>query len=214
LIHIFEYDFDFKNDIVSSIVKNAINLSDKIFARKTIIKKIKDKSVVKDFLTKNHLQGFVNTNINYGLYYNDELVSLMTFMKTRKVLNKNGDENEYELIRFCNKLNTTVIGGASKLFNKFLNEYEPSSVLSYCDLSWGTGVLYENLGFINDGDTKPNYFYVINGKKENRINYQKHKLVKQGYDPNLTESQIMNGLGYYRIYNCGNRKYLYKNEKN
>jgi hypothetical protein len=214
LIHIFEDDFDFKNDIVSSIVKNAINLSDKIFARKTIIKKIKDKSVVKDFLTKNHLQGFVNTNINYGLYYNDELVSLMTFMKTRKVLNKNGDENEYELIRFCNKLNTTVIGGASKLFNKFLNEYEPSSVLSYCDLSWGTGVLYENLGFINDGDTKPNYFYVINGKKENRINYQKHKLVKQGYDPNLTESQIMNGLGYYRIYNCGNRKYLYKNEKN
>lgn len=213
LIHIFEDDFDFKNNIVTSIIKNAINLSDKIFARKTIVKKIEDKNIVKEFLTKNHLQGFVNTNINYGLYFNDELVSMMTFMKTRKVLNKNGGEYEYELIRFCNKLNTTVIGGASKLFNRFLNEYKPSTVLSYCDLSWGTGTLYENLGFINNGDTKPNYFYVINGKKENRINYQKHKLIKQGYDPNLTESQIMNGLGYYRIYNCGNIRYLFTNGK-
>jgi hypothetical protein len=133
-------------------------------------------------------------------------------MKTRKVLNKNGNLNEYELVRFCNKLNTTVIGGASKLFKTFLEEQKPNTVLSYCDLSWGTGQLYENLGFKYDGDTKPNYFYVINGKKENRINYQKHKLVKQGYDSNLTESQIMNNLGYYRIYNCGNSKYLYTNE--
>ncbi len=54
--------------------------------------------------------------------------------------------------------------------------------------------------------------YVINGKRENRINYQKHKLVKQGHNPTLTESQIMGGLGYYRIYNCGNGIYLYTNE--
>ena len=213
LIHIFEDDFDNKNEIIQSIIKNAINLSCKIFARKTTIKKIENKNIIKEFLTKNHLQGFVNSNINYGLYYDGELVSLMTFMKTRKVLNKNNGENEYELIRFCNKLHTTVIGGASKLFKRFLIEYNPNSVLSYCDLSWGTGTLYENLGFINNGDTKPNYFYVINKKRENRINYQKHKLIKKGYDPNLTESQIMNNLGYYRIYNCGNRKYLYVNER-
>lgn len=212
LIHIFEDDFDFKLDIIKSIISNSIKLSNKIFARKTTIRKIEDKKTIKEFLDNNHLQGFVNSNINYGLYYNDELVSLMTFMKTRKILNKNGNENEYELIRFCNKLNTTVVGGASKLFNKFLNEFKPTSVLSYCDLAWGTGSLYENLGFINDGETKPNYFYIVNKKRENRLNYQKHKLVKKGYDPNLTESQIMNSLGYYRIYNCGNRRYMYYNK--
>jgi len=212
LVHIFEDDFDYKTDIIYSIIKNALNFSDKIFARKTTIKKIENKNLVKEFLIKNHLQGFVNSNINYGLYYNDELVSIMTFMKTRKVLNKNGGTNEYELIRFCNKLNTTVIGGASKLFNKFLNDYNPSSVLSYCDLSWGTGSIYEKLGFKKNGETKPNYFYVINGKKVNRIGFQKHKLVKKGYDPKLTESEIMNSLGYHRIYNCGNARYLYLNE--
>lgn len=212
LVHIFEDDFDFKSNIIESIIINILNKSKKIYARKTQVKKIENKNIIKDFLTQNHLQGFVNTNINYGLYLNNELVSLMTFMKTRKVLNKNGNLNEYELVRFCNKLNTTVIGGASKLFKTFLKEQKPNTILSYCDLSWGTGQLYENLGFKYEGDTKPNYFYVINGKKENRINYQKHKLVKQGYDPNLTESQIMNNLGYYRIYNCGNSKYLYTNE--
>jgi hypothetical protein len=69
--------------------------------------------------------------------------------------------------------------------------------------------LYKKLGFNYDSITKPNYFYVINGKRENRINYQKHKLVNKGYDESLTENQIMNNLGHYRIYNCGNEKYIF-----
>jgi hypothetical protein len=149
--------------------------------------------------------------MNYGLYYNDELISLMTFMKTRKVLNKTHKDGEYELVRFCNKIGISVVGGASKLFKKFIKDYNPISVLSYCDISWANGDLYKNLGFELIGVSKPNYYYVINGKRENRINYQKHKLVKKGYDVNLTEVEIMYELGYYRIFNCGNEKYLYLN---
>lgn len=209
LIHIFEDDFDFKFEIVKSIIKNIFNSSKRIFARQTTISEITDKNLVKTFLNKNHLQGFVNTNINYGLFHQGELVSIMTFMKTRKVLNKNTQQDEYELIRFCNKVGLSIVGGASKLFKKFIKEYDPQSVLSYCDISWANGDLYSNLGFKLIGTTKPNYFYVINGKKENRINYQKHKLVKKGYDKNLTEVEIMSNLGYYRIFNCGNKKYVY-----
>jgi len=211
LIHVFEDDFDFKIDIVKSIIGNILKTSNKIYGRKTNIRIIKDKEIVKDFLNKNHLQGFVNTNMNYGLYYNDELISLMTFMKTRKVLNKSHKDGEYELVRFCNKIGTSVVGGASKLFKQFIKDYNPSSVLSYCDMSWANGDLYKNLGFELIGVSKPNYYYVINGKRENRINYQKHKLVKKGHDVNLTEVEIMYGLGYYRIFNCGNEKYLYLN---
>lgn len=212
LIHIFEDDFDFNRDIVKSIVGNILNTSNRIYARKTNIKIIKDKNIVKEFLTKNHLQGFVNTNINYGLYYNDELISTMTFMKTRKVLNKNQKDGEYELVRFCNKVGVSVVGGASKLFKHFIKDYNPISVLSYCDISWANGDLYKNLGFNLIGVSKPNYHYVINSRRENRINYQKHKLVKKGYDKNLTEVEIMGGLGYYRIFNCGNEKYLYQSK--
>jgi hypothetical protein len=211
LIHIFEDDFDDKLSIVKSIISNVLNLSDKIYARKTILKQIVNKDLIREFLTKNHLQGFVNTNINYGLYYNGELVSLMTFMKTRKILNKTNKESEYELVRFCNKTGISVIGGASKLFKQFIKEYNPVTVLSYCDLSWANGGLYINLGFHSIGITKPNYHYVIKGKRENRINYQKHKLVKKGYDKSLTEVEIMGQLGYYRIFNCGNEKFLFNN---
>jgi hypothetical protein len=214
LIHIFEDDFDNKLDIIKSIISNVIHKSEKIYARKTIIKKIDKKDIIKEFLIKNHLQGFVNTNINYGLYYNDELVSLMTFMKTRKILDKNTKEGEYELVRFCNKIGTSVIGGASKLFKTFLIDHKPKKVLSYCDISWANGELYKKLGFKKDGFTTPNYSYVINKVRENRINYQKHKLVKKGFDISLTESEIMNGLGYYRIYNCGNERFIYYYDKN
>lgn len=76
------------------------------------------------------------------------------------------------------------------------------------------GNLYKKLGFQMVGVTKPNYHYVVKGKRENRINYQKHKLVKKGFDKNLTEVEIMVELGHYRIFNCGNEKYIYKsNEK-
>jgi len=209
LIHIYEDDFDFKLDIIKSIISNVIKKSKKIFARKTTIRKIDEKHVIKDFLNKNHLQGFVNTNINYGLFYEGELVSLMTFMKTRKVLDKNQKEGEYELVRFCNKLGISVVGGASKLFKCFLNNHQPKKILSYCDISWATGELYKKLGFETYGFTPPNYSYVINKVRKNRINYQKHKLVKMGYDSKLTEREIMNTLGYYRIFNCGNERFVY-----
>ncbi len=209
LIHIFEDDFDDKLPILTSIVNNLLNNSSRIYARKTVMKKITDKNIIEGFLIKNHLQGFVNTNINYGLYYNDELVSLMTFMKSRKIISgKKG--LEYELVRYCNKINTSVIGGASKLLKQFIKEYSPKSIISYCDISWANGKVYENLGFSFDGISEPNYYYVINYKRENRINYQKHKLVKKGYDANKTEFEIMSELGYYRIFNCGNSRYVLK----
>jgi hypothetical protein len=211
LIHIFEDDFDHKSTIIRSIIQNIFNKSERIYGRLTIIKQINDKKIITRFLTENHLQGFVNTNINYGLYYNDELVSLMTFMKSRKILNKTDKNGEYELVRFCNKVGFSVIGGASKLLKQFIKDYAPKSVLSYCDISWANGILYKNLGFKLIGLTKPNYYYIINGKKENRINYQKHKLVKKGYSQDLTEVQIMAQLGYYRLFNCGNEKYVLYN---
>jgi hypothetical protein len=41
------------------------------------------------------------------------------------------------------------------------------------------------------------------------MKYQKHKLVEMGFDPNMTEHEIMKSLGMYRIYDCGNFKYVY-----
>ena len=131
----------------------------------------------------------------------------MTFGKLRKNLGNKHIEGKYELLRFCNKLNTNVVGGASKLFKYFIKEYEPIEIVSYADRRWSKGNLYEKIGFTKVSITEPSYYYIVNHVRKNRIEYQKHKLVAMGYDSNKTEKQIMKELGYKRIYDCGTIKF-------
>ena len=212
LIHIFEDEWLFKKDIVKSRLLNLIGETPiKIYARKCVIKEV-DVRTASKFLNENHIQGNCNSLYRYGLYYNDELVSLMTFGKLRKNLGLTNESGYYELLRFCNKLNTTVIGGASKLFSYFLNKNKPNSVISYADRRWSNGNLYEKLGFTLSHKSKPSYFYVVKGKRENRFKYRKDVLVKEGFDSSKTERQIMGERGIYRIYDCGCLVYKYIND--
>jgi hypothetical protein len=203
LIHIFEDEWLFKKDIVKSRLKNILGLIDnKIYARKTVIREVSSKDS-KDFLNTNHIQGYINSSIKLGLYYNDELVSLMVFGNLRKSLGSKSVDGVYELLRFCNKLNTSVIGGADKLLQYFIKTHKPKEIISYADRRWSRGNMYEKLLFTKTHTSKPNYFYVVNDKRENRFNYRKDVLVKEGYDKNKTEYEIMKDRGINRIYDCG-----------
>ena len=129
----------------------------------------------------------------------------MTFSKPR--FNKDW---EWELLRFCNKLNTTVVGGASKLLKGFINMYNPKNILSYADRCWSKGKLYENLGFDLIKTSPPNYWVTKNYlHREHRIKYQKHKLSKilDSFDQELTEWENLKANGYDRIWDCGNLVY-------
>jgi very-short-patch-repair endonuclease len=173
LIHIFEDQWMYKKDIVKSRILNLLCKSEKIFARKCEIKEIYDNKQIKYFLEKNHLQGFVGSKIKLGLFFNGELVSLMTFGSFRKSMGTNSIENSYEMLRFCNKLNINVIGGASKLFNYFVKNYKPIEVISYADRNWSNGNLYEKLGFKLSHKTQPNYYYIIDGHRKYRFGFRK-----------------------------------------
>ena len=209
LFHIWEDDWIYKGDIVKSMILNKLGKTpNKIFARKTIIKVIDDNKLVRDFLDKNHIQGFVGSKIKIGLFYNNELVSLMTFGNLRKSLGQKSEEGSYELLRFCNVLNTTVIGGASKLFKYFLNNYNPNQIISYSDLSRSNGNMYQQLGFKLSHNSDPNYYYIIDDVRKHRFNFRKDRLVKEGFNPNKTEIQIMNERGFYRIFDCGMQKWI------
>jgi len=210
LIHVWEDDWDNKNEIVRSRILNLLGISNKIYARKCSVRELGSKEY-KNFLEKNHIQGSVNTSIKLGLYYKNELVSIMGFGSLRRSLGYKSKEGYYELLRFCNKLNTSVVGGASKLFKYFIEKYKPKEVISYADRSWSKGDLYEKLGFNLIKKTKPNYYYIINKVRFNRYNFRKDKLVKEGFDPNKTEKDIMISRGVYRIYDSGSLLYTYKN---
>ena len=110
-----------------------------IYARNCDIKEISINEA-KQFLNTYHFQGYARDSIRLGLFYDDELVSIMTFGKPRY-----NNKYEYELIRYCS--NSNIIGGSEKLFTYFKKTYSPKSTISYCDLSKFTGDLYNKLGF-------------------------------------------------------------------
>lgn len=207
LIHIFENEWLLKQDIVKSRLLYKLGLiSNKIYARKCIIKDISS-SDSEVFLNKNHIQGYATSSIRLGLEHNEELVAIMTFSKARF-----SNTAEWELVRYTNKLNTTVVGGASKLFAHFVKAYSPCSIISYADIRWNSGSLYSNLDFKWSHDSKPNYWYFKGKILESRIKYQKHKLqhILKTYDQTLTEYQNMCNNGYYRIFDCGNKVFLWE----
>lgn len=208
LLHIFENEWidKQKQEIWKSVIKNKLGLIDKkIYARKCEIKPIENKEKEK-FLNSNHLQGSCPSSINLGLFYNNELVSVMTFGKSR--FNK---KYKYELLRFCNKINSVVVGSASKLLKHFIEQYG-KSIISYANRRWSNGNLYKKLGFIFLINTEANYFYFKPNENilYSRIKFQKHKLNKilEKYNKELTEAQNMYNNGYRKIFDCGNQVYI------
>ena len=203
---IYEDDFDNNLDIIKSQINNWLNLTtNKIYARKTKVKQILNVEEYKNFLNSNHIQGFVASKLVYGLYHQDILVSLMCFDKKEGRFNM--EEKGWNLNRFCNLLNTNVVGGASKLLNHFIKENKPSRIISYADKDWSNGNLYFKLEFKLVNESKPDYKYIVDGVRINKQNFNKSKLGKMGHDISLTESQIMNNLGISRIYDCGKIKF-------
>lgn len=201
LIHIFEDDWMYKKDIIKSILRNRLSLNvNKIGARKCEIREV-DSKTSRSFLDDNHIQGFCKSKWKIGLYYNNDLVSLMVF-------NYNSKKNEMELSRFCNKRDYNIVGGSSKLLSYFMGNYHNGErIISFADVSIFSGRLYKSLGFNLEYRTLPNYYWVVDGIRKHRFNFNKKNLIKSGYDPSLTEVEIMHSRGYYRIFSCGQDKY-------
>ena len=201
LFHIFESD---DIDIWKSMISNKLGLNTNVYARKCTVKEITN-SDAKSFCAQNHLQGACNAKINLGLFYNDELLEVMTFGKPR--YNKH---YEYELLRLCTKKYYSVIGGASKLWKCFCQKYSPKSVISYANRRFSNGNIYETLGFDRVNETKPNYWYVKGDIILSRVQCQKHKLKSflETFDENSSEVDNMLNNGYARIFDCGNLVYV------
>jgi len=202
LIHIFEDEWIHRQNIVKSRLSAALGKFDKrIYARKCEIKKINSKEANK-FINENHIQGSGRANLHYGLYYDNELVSVMTFLKgdlSKKILG-------WELNRFCCKLNYSVVGGASRLFSAFIKEIDPDAVTSFADRRWcEIEPVYKKLGFQFISNTIPNYWY-FNSKELKRL----HRFSYRSKN-NISEADQTREL--LQIYDCGSSKWMWFKEK-
>lgn len=202
LITVFEDEWTQKSHIVKQRLKNILGVDHKIYARNCQIAEI-DRDTANSFLEEYHIQGSAIAAVNLGCFLRTELVAVMTFGKPRY------DKNfQYELIRYCSK--GTVVGGAGRLFAQFQRAHSPRSVISYCDMRWGTGHMYSALGFHRvEQVLSPGYAYTDFVNRYHRSNFTKSRLILGGADKNLTEREIMVSKKMFRIWDCGQSKWVW-----
>lgn len=207
LITIFDIDWSNHRSILESRIRNLCKRSTHtVYGRNcSVVPMTKKQS--RDFFNENHSQGNSGFSVCYGLEYQGKIISAMSFRKPRFT-----DKYQWEIIRFASVLNTNVVGAASKLFKRFVSDHSPTSVISYSDNCWGFGEVYQALDFEMIEITQPSYYYVNlkdMTKKYHRSTFMKHKVVKMGGDPSLTEFENMKNMGYFRIWDCGTTKWAW-----
>ena len=196
LIHIYSDEWLNDSNKIKSLLSIAINgVTSKIYARKCQIRQITNKEA-KDFNNLNHLQNHRNAQVTYGLFYNDNLVQLMSFSKSKYNRNLKSN-NAWEIIRGCPGSNNIVVGGVSKLFKHFVRDYNPDEIFSYCDFNKFDGTSYEALGMKFIGYTGPNKWWIYNNHRINRnpSRYKELKNTAQG-----------------TLWGAGSKKYLWRKE--
>lgn len=210
LIHIFGYEWKYKKDIVKSILASKLAKNYKLYARNCVIREVNNEDCC-NFLDENHRQGKAISKVRLGLYHQDELVSIMTFSHMRTTIGTGKEDLSdcWELVRFCSKLNTTVVGGASKLFKYFVNNYHPSRIRSFSDRAHTSGKVYPLLRFTEIRRSDPGYMWVnLNTDRAiNRVACQKQNIDKlfpnEIIDKSLTEKEIMTAHGFVQVFDSG-----------
>ncbi len=211
-IILWEDQWQSKPKIVKSRIEALLGISIRIPARLTEVRSL-DRPTTLQFLQKNHLQDAVLSKHKYGLYLprkhfrvladppevDELLVAVATFARPRIFEREGEPHRSYELVRFANRLNTTVVGGLDKLLSHFVREHQPDDLMTYADLEWSSGRSYRKLGFAPQGDTPPQEFWVDPAAMER---YYPHRL------PNGITSDNAPKLGFVKIANAGSRKFV------
>ena len=207
LIHIFEDEWLEHKGLVLSKIKHYLNcdLDKSIIDISEIVIKTLSKPLVEEFLTTYHLQGFSPSMALYGAFYGGILVGVMTFKKER--------EGVWNLNRFATNTNYRLPCLASKMFEQFIKDANPIEVKAFLDRRWSCcdENVYNEMGFTLDKVLPPDYEYAHRQQRFSKSKFTKHNLAKKHNFPlSMTEKEMAEKLGYYRIWDCGQCKYIWK----
>lgn len=202
LLTIYEDEWHDKKDVVKNVIRYKLNKANtsKTYARECYIKNI-DSNLKRDFFNETHIQGSGPSSINLGLFdKSDQLIAVMGLIKNNQDLILN---------RFSTK--HTVPGGFSKLLSYVEKNIEFEKIVTFADLRWSNGNLYEKTGFIKDKMLPPDYYYVHNNIRYHKFNFRHSKLrtLFNDYDPNKSEHENCLNNNTFRLYDCGKIKYIY-----
>ena len=226
LVHLWEDQWVFHEEKIRSKIKSLLGITRRIHGRETNLIPIDNKQLM-DFLEVNHLNVPIKAKYKYGLLKDRELVAVMSFSKSRQIVRKKVVFNSFELLRFCNKLDVTVVGGFSKLLHHFIKSQDPDDVMTYVDCDWSDGQSFLSMGFeylermpvmefwlnIKTGEReyphlvlkKPAYPASPAGGRTGR-----HEKSMSDYTGETEKAIFLEKLGYIQVYNSGSYKCILK----
>lgn len=206
LFMISDHDWVTNKELVLRMIKHRLGIAtETVYARNCTIKYV-DSKTARSFFDKNHISGFAKASQYYGLFSDSELVSCVA-ISDRHRFQKNSKAVEIVRLAFGAY---SVPGALGKLLKVIKSDYPECDIVSYADLRYGSGKVYEKNGFTLSHSTQPGYWYYLNGRVYHRLSWTKKKLVKLGYDPALTEREIMCNIGACRVYDAGHNYYIWR----
>ena len=203
LFTIYENEWRERKPQIQNFLKGALGKSSiRIYARECWVDVHTTRNPdIKKFLNDYHIQGApINYQIAISLSHKNEIVGVMTLGKHHR---QNGGEC-LVLSRLCWRDNYCVIGGTKRLLS-----YAPKDkpIVSWSDNRWSPqGGVYQRMGFDLVTDYPPGYDYTNNqGKFKRKQSMKKSNIAAR---PNQTEKERCEELGWYRIWDCGKRKWV------
>jgi hypothetical protein len=206
-VFVAHFDSSIPHEKIVNYVKFKCGKVDRVFARKTEVIHL-NKEVAQKFFDKWHIQGHAKGCQYTGLSYGGELVGAMA-MSVVNSERGNTDKSRWELRRMV--FSCHVIGGASKLFKNFMKRRKDiSTVVSFSDNRWFDGGVYEALGFTLVKTSTPDYAYTKGNQVFHKAQFRRSVMEKKknfDYDKDFTEAENAAANGFYRIYDCGKKKW-------
>lgn len=203
LLTIFSDEWNERQPIVKRIIDRALQQDNTspIFARTCTAEEV-TAAEARQFFDDNHIQGACKGTISYRLKDQQSrtmaIIALEYYQKTN--------------IWYINRYATShkVPGGFSKLLAHFKRHHKWSEIVTFADLRWSSGDLYEKTGFTLDKILKPEYYWIDNNKRYHKFNYRRKYLPQRlkSFDPNKSEVQNCLDNGLQRIWNCGYKRYI------
>lgn len=202
LYQFFEDEWQNKQPIVKAMVAHAVGVPlRRVFARKCVVGLV-GTADRKRFLDSNHLQGDTPASIAFGLYFNGELVQVLSVRKI-KFTKANP---VYDIARFATTIGSIVIGGLSKLSRRALQwvrEQGDKRIYTYADRRYSDGASYAKAGFVFMGETPPGFWYTDFTNRVHRFGLRKTSDCPAG----MTADEWRKSQGWHKIWDCGQLKF-------
>jgi len=195
---LFEDEWVFGRPKIENLLRSVLKIGQVAALRPSQCQiRVIDHTVADPFYEEFHYIGGCNTKINYGVYFDGELIACCSFKRPTRQ-----SKYDYELVRMASNSKFRVHGIWSKILKRFISEIQPTSIVSFSDNRLFTGQTYGKLGFKFDGDVQPNYYWWRNKRRYHKSALRKPK------GETRTETELRQAQGFAKVWDLGKKRWV------